>query len=130
MDKFTKRLRWCMKVGVLTVSDMARLFDRERRTVSDWVHNGRIPTGVRAVETVRRLSQLERQIERGEGFPVPLRLSKRARTEYIRLLSGGKIGRARILADGVTTRRARVVRGIRGEKGSRVRGPDPKAAVV
>jgi len=130
MDKFTKRLKACMRAGVLTVSDMARLFDRERRTVSDWVHNGRIPTGVRAVETLRRLSQLERQIERGEGFPVPLRLSKRARTEYIRLLSGGKIGRARILAGGSTTRRRGVVRRIRTEKSAGSRGTDSKAAVV
>ena len=100
MQDFTHRLRRCMKAGALTVADTARLFDRERRTVSDWVHCGRLPTGARADEAYERLDALEKEIERCRGFPVPHRLSKRNRAQYIRLLGEGKLADARLLAEG------------------------------
>lgn len=101
MEDFTLRLRVAMTSAALTVADAARLFDRERRTVSDWVHEGRLPTGARAQEAYDRLEALEKAIARGRGFPVPHRLSKRDRVKYIELVGDGKVGRARLLAESV-----------------------------
>lgn len=97
---FTERLQTCMDRGDLTVADVARLFDRERRTVSDWVHHGRLPTGARAQEADDRLTELEAAIRDKRGFPVPLRLSKRDRVKYVELIGEGKLERARVLAAG------------------------------
>jgi transposase-like protein len=97
---FTERLQRCMTRGQLTVADIARLFDRERRTVSDWVHKGRLPTGAREQEALDRLLQLEQAIRQKRGFPVPLRLSKRNRVKYVQLVGEGKLGDARVLAEG------------------------------
>ena len=111
MQEFTRRLRTIMRNGALTVADLARLFDRERRTVSSWVHDERLPTGARADEAHNRLSELETQVRKELGFPVPFQLSKRNRTAYIRLLGEGKLERARLLAAGSAP--DRVVRRIR-----------------
>lgn len=99
MEDFTKRLRLAMKMASLTVADTARLFDRQPRTVSDWVNLGRLPTGARSRDALNRLARLERAIERQHGFPVPLRLSKRDRVRYIELVGEGKVADARILAE-------------------------------
>lgn len=111
MQEFTRRLRTTMRNGDLTVADLARLFDRERRTVSSWVHDGRLPTGARADEAGKRLREIEVDIFHKRGFPVPFYLSKRDRTAYIRLLAEGKLERARLLAAGSPPKR--LVRGIR-----------------
>ena len=111
MHDFTRRLKKAMRDGDLTVADLARLFDRERRTVSDWVNNGRLPTGARADEAHNTLSELETQIRKNLGFPVPFYLSKRKRTGYIELLWEGDLERARLLAAGSAPKR--LVRGIR-----------------
>src|SRR5258708_22323768 len=116
MQEFTRRLKNAMRDGDLTVADLARLFDRERRTVSSWVHDRRMPTGARAEEAHDRLSELEMQIRKQFGFPVPFYLTKRDRTAYVRLLREGKLERARLLAAG--SPRERLVRGVR-QKGRR-----------
>lgn len=107
MENFTLRLKLLMARGELTVADTARLFDRERRTVSSWVRDGRQPTGARVAETFETLRQLEVEVERGRGFPIPRRLKKRERTAYVRLLGEGKLGRARVLAAGAPPAKGR-----------------------
>jgi len=111
MHGFTRRLRSAMQRAALTNADAARLFDRERRTVSDWMYNGRLPTGARANEAEQRLQQLEIDITHRIGFPVPLDLSKRDRAAYIRSLGRGLRERARLLSVGPPPKR--LVRGIR-----------------
>lgn len=100
MENFTERLKAMMKRGALTVADTARLFDRERRTVSSWVLDGRLPTGARAEETFDTLRRLEEDVRAGRGYPIPPRLSKRNRAEYVRLLGERELERARVLAAG------------------------------
>ncbi|SRR5258708_6381641 len=116
MQEFTRRLKNAMRDGDLTVADLARLFDRERRTVSSWVQDERMPTGARADKAHDKLSELETQIRKQLGFPVPYYLTKRDRTAYVRLLREGKLERARLLAAGSPPKR--LVRGIR-KKGQR-----------
>ena len=102
MKEFTRRIIWCKEHGHLTVADLARLFDRDARTVSDWVRKSRIPVGARVDDALKRLAYLELSIKLKRGFPVPIYLSKRNRTEYIRLLAGGHLERARIFASRAT----------------------------
>lgn len=100
MENFTLRLKRVMTRGDLTMADIARLFDRERRTVASWVHDDRQPTGARARETFSRLIKLEKDVKARLGYPIPLKLSKRDRAEYVRLLGERKLERARVLAAG------------------------------
>lgn len=112
MENFTLRLKVLMARGALTNADTATLFDRERRTVSSWVNDGRQPTGARAEEAFDKLRQLERAVEAGYGFPIPQRLSKRDRAAYVRSL-GAKLERNRVPEAGSPTKR--VVRRVRNK---------------
>jgi hypothetical protein len=79
---FTTELRKAKKGGDLTISDLARWFDRPRATVHTWLA-GRTPTGPAAVVARSDLLRLQWAIEEDHGFPVPPRLVHRHRVKYI-----------------------------------------------
>ena len=81
---FQGRLRACLEAGNLTVSDLARWFNRPDPTVRGWVRDGIAPSGPARdmSELMSALTRLEIAIRRKEGFPVP-RMSQRARRDYI-----------------------------------------------
>lgn len=83
MPSYQKRLAWCMQNGVLTISDLARWFDRPRATVNTWVL-GRTPYGPSKNVADRALLLLEMRIKAKNGFPVPAELSWAKRAVYIR----------------------------------------------
>lgn len=80
---FSDRLGRCIAGGDLTISDLARWFDRPRATVNTWV-NGRTPFGPSSRIAVLRLDLLELRVVRKIGFPVPAHLSWVEREKYIR----------------------------------------------
>lgn len=83
MPTYQTRLEWCMKWGGLTISDLARWFDRPRATVNTWVL-GRTPYGPSKNPADRALMLLEFRIKAKNGFPVPADLSWKKRAVYIR----------------------------------------------
>lgn len=70
---FQQRLQACQRGGNLTVSDLARWFDRPHPTVRGWVQKGLAPSGAPLdVEHAHSmLGLLEMLIRRKKGFPVP-----------------------------------------------------------
>lgn len=81
---FQQRLQACQRGGNLTVSDLARWFDRPHPTVRSWVLQGFEPSGAPLdVEHAHQmLGLLEMLIRRKKGFPVP-RLPPRKRIEHL-----------------------------------------------
>jgi hypothetical protein len=83
MQDFSKALAQCMKRGDMTVSDLARWFDRPRATINTWV-NGRTPYGPSGRLAFRLLELLQSSIRNKQGFPIPETLSWSKRADYIR----------------------------------------------
>lgn len=81
---FQKRLHNVLQRGNLRTADLARWFDRPHATVSEWIKNGREPTGgPKDVEQIfDRLERLEHLIEHTQKFPLP-RLSPSQRIQYL-----------------------------------------------
>jgi hypothetical protein len=81
---FQGRLQACQRAGNLTVSDLARWFDRARPTVRTWVESGiepgRSPADIEHAHAL--LGLLEVLIHKKKGFPVP-RLSPQKRIEHL-----------------------------------------------
>lgn len=80
---FAERLAWCKDKGDLTISDLARWFDRPRATVNTWVL-GRSPYGPSGRLAEHDLHLLETRIRNRTGFPVPPDLLMKKRILYIR----------------------------------------------
>lgn len=81
---FTERLERCVKATDMTVSDLARWFDRPRATVNTWL-NGRTPFGPPARIAEKRLVLLEFSVKtRAKFYPVPAHLSWLEREKYVR----------------------------------------------
>lgn len=85
MARFTKRLEACQAVTQMTVSDLARWFDRPRATVNTWL-NGRTPFGPPAAIAEQRLAMLEWSVKKraAKFYPVPASLSWKDREDYVR----------------------------------------------
>ena len=83
---FQQRLQLVLHAGNLSVSDLARWFDRPRPTVKDWAENGRAPSGAPLdIEHAQALlGLLETMIKRRQGFPVPLGLSPAKRLAHLK----------------------------------------------
>lgn len=83
MTSFSERIGRCVKRGDLTVSDLARWFDRPRATVNTWLR-GRTPYGPSGRKALADLEALERAIdERGGAFPIPVALTWQERIAYL-----------------------------------------------
>lgn len=83
-DKFYKRLLWCQRHSAMTVSDLARWFDRPRATVNTWL-NGRVPFGPQGPLAQKRLLLLQLSIRsRKARYPIPANLTWKQREEYVR----------------------------------------------
>lgn len=82
---FQKRLQACQRAGNLTISDLARWFDRPRPTVRTWVEDGNKPGRgpLDAAHAEALLGLLETLIARKRGFPVPP-LSPQKRIEHLK----------------------------------------------
>lgn len=81
---FTARLMVCMKRTEMTVSDLARWFDRPRATVNTWLC-GRTPFGPAAPLALKKLAQLEFSLQaRPKHYPIPAELSWTKREQYVR----------------------------------------------
>jgi hypothetical protein len=85
MADFSTRLVRAVKATDMTVSDLARWFDRPRATVNTWM-GGRTPWGPRAKRSEKLLDLLEWSIAtRGEKYwPVPTEMSWAERAKYVR----------------------------------------------
>lgn len=94
-QNFSARLEWCMREGDLTISDLARWFDRPRTTVNTWV-DGRTPYGPSGRLALRRLELLQNAIRKKWGFPIAETLSWKKRADYIRGLRDAGERRARV----------------------------------
>ena len=88
MKDFPGKLQQCMTRGDLTVSDLARWFDRPRATINTWV-NGRTPYGPAGRLAFEDLEALQLAIRNRRGFPVPANMSWSKRANYIRGMRNG-----------------------------------------
>ena len=84
MLTFQGRLERCVRLGDLTVSDLARWFDRPRSTVNTWLA-GRTPYdhGPSGHRATADLALLEQAIRARVGFPVPVGLTWRLRAKHL-----------------------------------------------
>jgi hypothetical protein len=84
MSTVAERLAKVLIAGNLTVSDLARWFERPRPTVQDWV-NGTEPWGapLDRARVEQQLQKLEQMIHSRTGFPVPMSISRAERIDYI-----------------------------------------------
>lgn len=89
---FGKRLQHCAESAVLGVAELRWFFDRDYKTVREWLLRGREPEGVRRDEALLRLKRLEQLVKSELVFPLPAFMGKRQRSEYMRLLGGGTRG--------------------------------------
>ena len=80
---FQQRLKLCLRDGAMTVSDMARWFDRPYQTVYKWHLEGNVPWGPAGVLAHTKLDHLEHEIRRGKYFPIPWHLTPKQRVEYM-----------------------------------------------
>ena len=87
MAEFTKRLRWCLKHGNMTVADLKHWFDRPYATVRMWVFDARTPRGPSGKSADLLLRQLEARIRK--GLTIPSTLSSHERPAYVRKLRHG-----------------------------------------
>lgn len=113
MGLFSDRLRECQQKGQLTVGDLHWFLRRHYRTVKEWAVNDRSPEGPRSAEMWKALDRIDALLQTGV-LPVPMELSKRQRSEFMRLLGEGRLGRAKILASRAAAQRR--VRGVRAER--------------
>ena len=81
---FKGRLRKCVRDGGLTISDLARWFDRPRATVNTWLQGRKPLRHLGALEVERDLALLETAVKSGQWFPIPLDLTWAARERHIR----------------------------------------------
>lgn len=81
---FQARLKTAMSAGNLTLSDMARWFDRKVPTMRGWVQKGTQPGGgpIDKDHAFELLALLETLIRKKKLFPVP-RLTPKKRIEYL-----------------------------------------------
>jgi transposase-like protein len=72
---FQQRLRRCVERGNLTVSDLARWFDRPYATVRSWLAAGREPSGgpVTVRRAYERLAALEQVVRDQSLRDLPMR---------------------------------------------------------
>jgi hypothetical protein len=82
MRTFQRRIAAVLRDGGLTVMDLSRWFDRAYPTVRTW-QQGREPWGPHGEESRLLLTVLEKAIAQERGFPVPVKLSPRARKAHI-----------------------------------------------
>jgi hypothetical protein len=78
MAGFSERLQRCVSKADLTVSDVARWFKRPRATVNTWI-DGRNPWGPAGSVALSDLDLLEWATKHSPHFPVPKRLTTKAR---------------------------------------------------
>jgi len=83
MAEFTRRLRWCLKQGDLTIGDLHHWFKRPRATVRRWVIDACVPRGPTGNHASLLLDLLESRIKSGRGFPIPPELHAQQRPGYI-----------------------------------------------
>ena len=85
---FQARLQGVLAAGNLTVSDLARWFDRPRPTVKTWCEEGREPSGppLDVEHAQALLALLEQMIRRKQGFPVPIGLSSQKRMQHLQAI--------------------------------------------
>lgn len=85
---FQDRLRGVLAAGNLTLSDLARWFDRPRPTVKTWADEGREPSGppLDVEHAHAMLGLLEQMIKRRQGFPVPIGLSSQKRMQHLQAI--------------------------------------------
>ncbi len=95
---FPTRLRRCQVDGDMTISDLARWFDRPRATVNTWITKGRTPFGPAGRQAITDLAKLEAAIARKRGFPVPNKLTWAGRAKYLQELRDGIRGNSRVPA--------------------------------
>lgn len=79
---FPDRLKRAASRGDLTVSDLARWFDRPRATVNTWI-NGRTPFGPGGRRAEDDLRRLEWAVKNCKGLPIPEKLSWTGRTAHL-----------------------------------------------
>lgn len=81
---FQARLLAVQRAGNLTVSDLARWFDRPHPTVRGWVEDGtepgRSPVDVEHAQSM--LGLLETLVKQKRGFPIP-RMAPKKRIEHL-----------------------------------------------
>jgi hypothetical protein len=83
MDSFHNVLLACQKKGDLTISDLARWFERPRPTVNTWI-NGRVPFGPQSRAVFQRLLLLREVVQDKRWFPIPPHLTWTERADLIR----------------------------------------------
>lgn len=86
---FGKRLQRCAQRAALGSADLAWFFDRDYKTVREWLLRGREPEGGRRDDALSRLANLEVLISTKDYFPIPLWAGKKKRAEYLQTLGGG-----------------------------------------
>jgi hypothetical protein len=98
-SNFRKRLDRCLHDGAMTVSDLARWFERPYGTVRKWLYEGTDPWGPAGLEAFRRLDALEAAIRDRKHFPIPVKLSApKDRIAYMQKVLhdvNGRVPRAR-----------------------------------
>jgi hypothetical protein len=84
-NELADRLQAAMRGGNLTLSDLARWFDRPYPTVRQWTLGNNQPRWAPlndAIDIEKRLAALEKLIKANKKLPVP-RLSPQDRIEYM-----------------------------------------------
>lgn len=81
---FLRRLDDVLRRGNLTVTELARWLERPDSTVRTWMVTGRLrgPPGD-VLRTMNSLRSLERKIDAGRWFPVPVGMSRADRRAHI-----------------------------------------------
>jgi hypothetical protein len=90
---FQERIERVLHDGQLTIMDLSRWFERAYPTVRTWHLAGHEPWGPHGEDTRGRLEILETAIKRKQGFPVPTKLSPRARRAHIERIRDDVLGR-------------------------------------
>lgn len=88
---FSNRLAVVLAQGNLTVSDLARWFERPRPTVAGWVRGGEIGRELAPLDAAyvsAQLAALEKRLKKREGLPVP-RMAVSQRRTYLEGLKNG-----------------------------------------
>lgn len=88
---FSERLGVVLAEGNLTVSDLARWFERPRPTVAGWVRGGEVGRELAPLDAAfvsAQLVVLERRLKKREGLPVP-RMAVSRRKTYLEGLKNG-----------------------------------------
>lgn len=88
---FGQRVRRAAQHAGLGVSDLQWFFDRDYKTVREWILHDREPEGGRREDALSRLAHLEALVSAKAYFPIPIVASKRLRSSYMRVLGGGNV---------------------------------------